>query len=84
MTIETKLNNGDNAVFIVNNKIVRFPVRGIEYKNGTITYAFLISKAATSLDRDNYEYKDESNCFKSVKELTEYYENKLEGLEGIS
>lgn len=75
MTIETKFNQGENVFFIENNDIVSFPVDGIEYKNGTITYSFIKSKALTLMDRDNVVYKDEKNCYKSIDELSNFYKN---------
>lgn len=75
MTIETKFNKGETAFIIENNDIVSFPVDGIEYKNGTITYSFIKRKALTLMDKDIVVYRDEKNCYKSIDELSNFYKN---------
>jgi len=76
MKIETKFEIGENAVLIDCDKIITLPVKGVEYINRTIRYYFCSSKAATNLDKDTIIYRDEDECFKSIKELGEYYETK--------
>lgn len=73
MTIETKFNISENVFFILNNKIVSFKIMGIRAEISrnylTIEYSFLTSKAATSMDKDCYEYKDEKDVFKSPVDI---------------
>lgn len=76
MKIETKFEIGENVVLINYDKIITLPVKGIEYSNKTIQYYFSSNKAATTMDKDIIIYRDEDECFKSVKELSEYYESK--------
>jgi hypothetical protein len=76
MKIETKFDKGENAVIINDNKIITLQVYNISYVHNTINYSFMLSKAPTLMDNDKIIYKDEAECFKSIKELAEYYENK--------
>ena len=79
MIIKTKFEIGEKVVLIDNNIIITLPVKEIEYVHRTIFYLFCKSKAATMLDNDIIIQRCESECFKSVDELAEYYErNKTE------
>lgn len=73
MKIETKFDKGETAFIIENDEIVSFPVNGILYEHGTISYSFIKSKALTLMDKDSIIYRDEKKCFKSIDELTNYY-----------
>lgn len=75
MKIETKFDVGENAVIINNNRIITIPVHSISYTNKTIHYEFITSKALSMMDRDEIIYRDEEDCFKSINELTKYYES---------
>jgi topoisomerase-4 subunit A len=71
MTIETKFDKGEMAFFIDDESIVSFPVSGIYYDNGIISYSFTTLRALTNLDKDKVVRRNESKCFKSVNELAE-------------
>ena len=76
MIIETKFNKGQNAFIIENDGIISLPVHRIEFKDETISYTFLKSKALTMIDRDSFIYRDEKDCFKSIDELSFFYKSK--------
>lgn len=76
MKIETKFEIGENVVLINYNKIITLPIKEVEYINRIIRYSFCSSKASSSMDKDIIIYRDEDECFKSIKDLGEYYENK--------
>jgi hypothetical protein len=76
MRIETKFDVGENAVIIDNNIIITIPVYNISYINKTIRYEFMTSKALSMMDKDIIIHRDEKECFKSINELTQYYESK--------
>lgn len=76
MIIETRFDVDEKTVIIDNDKIITLPVAYIEYTNKSVRYFFCTSKALTSMDKDRYVCKDENECFKSIKELGEYYESK--------
>ncbi|MEA5461551.1 hypothetical protein VB796_20965 [Arcicella sp. LKC2W] len=75
MTIETRFNLKEIAFFIHNNDIVSFPVYGIEYKHGRITYSFMERKSQTLMDNDSIIHIEEKRCYKSIDELAEFYKN---------
>ena len=75
MKIETKFDVCDPVVFIYDDKIISRTVYAIEYFNRTIQYQIRISKGFTNLDKDNYVTLSEDKCFKTLKELYEYYNN---------
>ncbi len=76
MIIETEFNKGQKVFFIENDDIISLPVNSIEYKNDTVTYSFVKSKALTSMDKDTIIYRDEDKCFASLELMFEHYENK--------
>lgn len=76
MIIETRFEIGEKVVLIDCNIIISLPVKSIEYVNRIIRYSFCTSKAVTNIDSDKIIHRDESECFKSIKELAEYYESK--------
>ncbi len=69
MIIETKFNKGDNVLILNDSKLLKLPVKNIEFLNGAVYYSFLICPAATSLDRDEWEQKREDECFANIDEL---------------
>lgn len=75
MKIETKFDVCDPVVFIYNDEIISRTIYAIEYLNRTIQYQIRISKGFTNLDKDNYVTLSEDKCFKTLKELYEYYNN---------
>ena len=75
MKIETKFDVCDPVVFIYNDEIISRTIYTIEYLNRTIQYQIRISKGFTNLDKDNYVTLSEDKCFKTLKELYEYYNN---------
>jgi hypothetical protein len=75
MKIETKFDVCDPVVFIYNDEIISRTIYAIEYLNRTIQYQIRISKGFTNLDKDNYVTLREDQCFKTLKELYEYYDN---------
>lgn len=75
MKIETKFDVCDPVVFIYDDKIISRTVYAIEYYNRTIQYQIRISKGFTNLDNDKYVILSEDKCFKTLKELYEYYDN---------
>ena len=75
MKIETKFDVCDPVVFIYNDEIISRTIYAIEYLNRTIQYQIRISKGFTNLDKDNYVTLSEDKCFKTLKELYEYYDN---------
>lgn len=79
MKIETKFEIDEKVVTIDNNSIVILPVIGIEYVFKRIRYTLLKYKAVNFGDKNGVTIKDEDECFKSIKELAEYYENKQNG-----
>ena len=75
MKIETKFDVCDSVVFIYDNQIISRTVYAIEYFNRMVQYQFRISKGFTNLDNDKYVILSEDKCFKTLKELYEYYNN---------
>lgn len=75
MIIETKFEIGEKVVLIDSNQIITLPVQDIEYVRGNIKYSFCKSKGLTMMDRDIIIDRYENQCFKSIKELSEYYES---------
>lgn len=75
MKIETKFDVCDSIVFIYDDEIISRTVYAIEYFNRVIHYKIRISKGLTNLDKDKYVTLSEDKCFKTLKELYEYYDN---------
>lgn len=75
MKIETKFDVCDPVVFIYDDEIISRTVYTIEYFNRRIHYQIRISKGLTNLDKDKYVTLSEDKCFKTLKELYEYYDN---------
>jgi hypothetical protein len=75
MEIKTKFNIHDNVVLIHYDKIIILDVKIIEYVNNKIRYGFLERETLPSEVSNKMIYRDENECFKSIKELTSYYEN---------
>ena len=75
MKIETKFDVCDSVVFVYDDKIISRTIYAIEYFNRTIQYQIRISKGLTNLDKDKYVTLSEDKCFKTLKELYEYYNN---------
>lgn len=79
MKIETKFSVGEIITTIEHDSIKQFPITEIQiYVTGKIKirYVLLKSKAINFGDNDSVVTKDEDECFKSLRELYEYYQQK--------
>ena len=76
MIIETKFNTGEKVVFINGGSIITRKVTQIAYRYGAIYYTFVITKAISMSDRDTEVEMDQRDCWGTVKELAEFYEDK--------
>lgn len=73
MELESRFNEGDNVVIIYESKLVRVSVKRIAYRYGSFYYTFLLGKALTMMDKDKEIEKKESECFKTIQQLADYY-----------
>lgn len=78
MKIETKFDVDENVITIHNDSIVTLPVKSFEYNSiyKSTKYTLLKYKAVNFGDKDGVVVKSEDECFKSLKELTEFYGSK--------
>lgn len=80
MKIETKFNVGEEVFTIENNGIQKFPVKDIQVHVTAFTkirYALLKSRSVNFGDNDSVTTKDEEECFKSLNDMIEYYNQKI-------
>lgn len=73
MIIQTKFEQGENAFIIYGDKIIKCAIDRISYRYKTIYYSFTVSKGATMMDKDKETEREESECFKSIDELANFY-----------
>lgn len=78
MKIETKFDVGETVVTISNDKIVTLPVISFEHNSvyKSTKYTLLKYEASNFGDKDEVVIKSEDECFKSLKELTDFYGSK--------
>ena len=73
MIIKTKFEQGEVAYIIHEDKIIKRSVDRISYRYKTIYYQFTVTKGSTMMDKDKETEREESECFKSIKELADAY-----------
>lgn len=80
MKIETKFDNGEFVFTIDSGEIVRLPIIKIEAScesSTRIKYTLLKCKALNFGDPDSVIVKIEGECFKSLSDMLEYYDQRF-------
>ena len=79
MEIKTRFDEGQHVVTINNDSIVQLPIQKLEYSSAykRTRYTLLVSKGVNFGDPDSTIIKDQDECFETIKELAEHYQDKL-------